>query len=136
MAYLKPQSPIKYKEDHIYPLTTVDQVIMEDGQRLSGVGVYLDQPEEYEGTEVAGINADTLGGMTADNFVTQSSFDSYKNEMSTMIKTNISYQDITMPDGNKWDGTLGKTYTAGNGIAISNNGVISLSLANGDEVSY
>ena len=62
MAYLKPQSPIKYKEDHIYPLTTIDQVVMEDGQRLSGVGVYLDRPEEGEETTVAGTNADTFGG--------------------------------------------------------------------------
>ena len=46
MAYLKPQSPIKYKEDYIYPPTTIDQIIMEDGQRLSGVGVYLNQSEE------------------------------------------------------------------------------------------
>lgn len=62
MAYLKPQSPIKYKEDHIYPLTTVDQIIMDDGNRLSGVGVYLDRPEEGEETTVAGTNADTFGG--------------------------------------------------------------------------
>lgn len=36
--YLKPQSPIKYKKDdaYIYPLTTADQVIMDDGSRLSG----------------------------------------------------------------------------------------------------
>ena len=69
MAYLKPQSPIKYKEDHIYPPTTIDQVIMDNGQRLSGVCVYLDRPDEYEDTEVAGINADTLGGIPAGDFV-------------------------------------------------------------------
>lgn len=126
MAYLKPQSPIQYKEDHIYPLTTVDQVIVNDGQRLSSVGVYLDQPDEGEETTVSGINADTLGGIAADDYVTQS-------ELDTM---DIDCDRIVMPDGNKWDGTLGKTYTAGNGIAISANGVISLALANGDEVSY
>lgn len=38
MAYLKPQSPLKDVDgDHIYPLTTVDQVILEDGRRLSAV---------------------------------------------------------------------------------------------------
>lgn len=38
MAYLKPQSPIKDKDgDYLYPLTTVDQVIMEDGSRLNAV---------------------------------------------------------------------------------------------------
>lgn len=36
MAYLKPQSPITNGEDHIYPLTTYDQVIMPDGSRWNG----------------------------------------------------------------------------------------------------
>lgn len=36
MAYLKPQSPIKNGEDHIYPLTTYDQIIMNDGSRWDG----------------------------------------------------------------------------------------------------
>lgn len=132
MAYLKPQSPIKYKEDYIYPPTTIDQIIMDDGQRLSGVGVYLDQPEGEE-TTVAGLNADTLGGIAPSGFVMQSELNSYKNEVSTM---NIACNRIVMPNGNQWDGTLGKTYTAGNGITISSNGVISLALQNGDEVSY
>lgn len=35
MAYLKPQSPLKNNDDYIYPLTTADQVIMEDGSRLN-----------------------------------------------------------------------------------------------------
>lgn len=36
--YLKPQSPIKDIDgDYIYPITTVDQVIMKDGGRLSKV---------------------------------------------------------------------------------------------------
>lgn len=38
MAYLKPQSPLQHKDgDYFYPLTTVDQVIMEDGSRLNSV---------------------------------------------------------------------------------------------------
>jgi hypothetical protein len=36
MAYLKPQSPLQHKDgDYFYPLTTADQVIMEDGSRLN-----------------------------------------------------------------------------------------------------
>ena len=37
MAYLKPQSPLKHtgSSDYFYPLTTADQVIMEDGTRLN-----------------------------------------------------------------------------------------------------
>lgn len=38
MAYLKPQSPLQYKDgDYFYPLTTVDQVVMKDGSRLNSV---------------------------------------------------------------------------------------------------
>ena len=35
--YLKPQSPLYHKAEdaYFYPLTTADQVIMEDGSRLS-----------------------------------------------------------------------------------------------------
>lgn len=35
MAFLKPQNPMTKGSDYIYPLTTVDQIIMEDGSRLS-----------------------------------------------------------------------------------------------------
>jgi hypothetical protein len=38
MAYLKPQSPIQYKTDHLYPLTTADQIILADGSRLEKNG--------------------------------------------------------------------------------------------------
>ena len=36
MLYLKPQSPIKNKENYIYPLTIYDQVILADGSRCTG----------------------------------------------------------------------------------------------------
>ena len=47
-----------------------------------------------------------------------------------------SYDQIIMPDGTRWNGALGGTYKAGIGIVISDDGVISLSLTDGDEVSY
>ena len=90
MAYLKPQSPITYGEDHIYPLTTVDQIIMDDGQRLSGVGVYLEAPDASEDTTVeTGLDADTLGGILPSSFVLDSELDEYKNEISSnyVLKT-------------------------------------------------
>ena len=38
MAYLKPQTPLKDREgDFFYPLTTIDQVVMEGGGRLNSV---------------------------------------------------------------------------------------------------
>ena len=39
MAYLKPQSPIKNGDDHVYPLTMADQIILADGSRLEQAGV-------------------------------------------------------------------------------------------------
>ena len=46
MAYLKPQSPIKNGDDYIYPLTTIDQVIMSDGSRLGGNGQLNIRPSD------------------------------------------------------------------------------------------
>lgn len=37
MAYLKPQSPLIIGEDHIYPLTTYDQIINKDGNRVTEI---------------------------------------------------------------------------------------------------
>ena len=37
MSYLKPQNPIKLGEDYIYPLTTSDQVILNNGNRLNSL---------------------------------------------------------------------------------------------------
>lgn len=76
MAYLKPQSPLQHKDgDYFYPLTTADQVIMEDGSRLNtkldnlnGGGGSVDiEGIVYAGDEsvdsvIAPLNADTLGG--------------------------------------------------------------------------
>lgn len=92
----------------------------------------VDITDVEQGT-ATGINADTLGGVVAGEYVLQTELDIYKNEVSTM---DITHDRIVMPDGGKWDGTLGKIYTAGQGIAISEDGVISLALENGDEVSY
>lgn len=33
--YLKPQRPLTHNNNYIYPLTTVDQIIIEDGSRLN-----------------------------------------------------------------------------------------------------
>ena len=38
MRYEKPQSPLKLGENHIYPLTTYDQIILDDGSRWDGLG--------------------------------------------------------------------------------------------------
>lgn len=37
MEYLKPQSPVKIGENYIYPLTTSDQIINGDGERIKNI---------------------------------------------------------------------------------------------------
>ena len=34
-TFVKPQSPIRIEDTYIYPLTTIDQVVMNDGGRLN-----------------------------------------------------------------------------------------------------
>ena len=72
MAYLKPQSPLKHKDgDYFYPLTTEDQVILENGQRLNvklGNSLSVDVDGSNEGSANP-INADTLGGYPPEYFL-------------------------------------------------------------------
>ena len=60
MAYLKPQSPIKNGNDYIYPLTTIDQVIMSDGSRLGGNGQFNIRP-----SDIGAADANIIPAVTA-----------------------------------------------------------------------
>ena len=64
--YLKPQSPLRDKSsgDFFYPLTTEDQVIMNDGNRLSGANFLSVEKYNAAEGEIPLNNADTLGGKT------------------------------------------------------------------------
>lgn len=67
--YIKPQSPLQHKDgDYFYPLTTVDQIMMEDGTRLNAnwININLDNAEEGAANK---INADTLNGYTAEELM-------------------------------------------------------------------
>lgn len=69
--FLKPQSPLQHKDGaYVYPLTTVDQVILENNNRLNVLLeniIYANENEE----EVARVplDADTLNGYTAEDFI-------------------------------------------------------------------
>ena len=73
MAYLKPQSPLQDKTsgDYFYPLTTADQILMDDGSRLSGAGLLTVDKYGADEGEAATVNADTLGGYNAEEYVRQ-----------------------------------------------------------------
>lgn len=70
MAYLKPQSPLRHKDgDYFYPLTTIDQVITEDGTRLNVLNyMSVDNDGAIEG-EPNPVNADTLGGYSVEEIL-------------------------------------------------------------------
>lgn len=69
--FLKPQSPLQHKDGaYIYPLTTADQVILEDNGRLNAALenlVYVN--DESQESAVVPLNADTLGGHPVEDFI-------------------------------------------------------------------
>lgn len=68
----KPQSPMQYDGKSFYPLTSTDQVIMEDGARLnSALTGLVYTSEENQESAVVPLNADTLGGIPASDFATK-----------------------------------------------------------------
>lgn len=89
MAYYKPQSPIKNGEDHIYPLTTVDQVMLDDGSRLNTKFVTVDIGDEETGT-VPYTNADQLGGKPASEYALKSNTVSSINGKTGVVELTAS----------------------------------------------
>ena len=75
-SYLKPQSPLYHKKEdaYFYPMTTVDQVVLENGNRLNTeLSKYLMiDVESSNEAEPNGVNADTLGGYAADEYMRKS----------------------------------------------------------------
>lgn len=69
--YLKPQTPLQHQSgDYIYPITTVDQIITANGERLNSKIVVVDT----ENVNIGGpnpVNADTLGGINASEYATK-----------------------------------------------------------------
>lgn len=72
MAHLKPLSPIQLGEDYIYPLTSYDQIVMENGKRWDGISAAADAVKvdmtDAEYGEANLINADSLGGKLAEDY--------------------------------------------------------------------
>ena len=71
MSYIKPQTPLQHKDgDYFYPLTTIDQVIMEDGiTRLNGADLVSVNTDGAPEGETVKVNADTLGGYPASEYI-------------------------------------------------------------------
>lgn len=83
-TYYKPQSPIQSGEDFIYPITTADQVMVDEDTRLNAVGVYLENIDYSTDTTVYGNNATTLGGQAASYYATASALSSLTNRVAAL----------------------------------------------------
>ena len=96
MAYIKPQSPLKLGEDHIYPLTTYDQIIMDDGSRWDGIStegnsLRLDLTNAEQGTLPSG----NVVYYKPNNFIQR------KEDFISPLTT---YDQVILPDGSRWNG--------------------------------
>jgi len=98
--YLKPQSPLQHKDGaFIYPLTTVDQVVLDDNTRLNYAIEHMVYSSERDQEDaVATINADTLGGYLPTDFAKQEAFDKLE---SIKPKAGFIYPlaGATVPEG-------------------------------------
>ena len=78
--YHKPQEPLKQINkvtgdiDYVYPMTTPDQVVLEDGKRLNAFlecSVTADITDGEESETPVLTNADSLGGVLAKDYATK-----------------------------------------------------------------
>lgn len=72
--FLKPQSPLQHKDGaYIYPLTTIDQVILEDGNRLNTIldSIDADTLNGKIESELNVANANTLAGYNINNLISK-----------------------------------------------------------------
>ena len=64
MAYLKPQYPLKNKDNYIYPPTTGDQVILSDGTRLEKNGQII--ANKLSEARAIALTGDVVGSIDFD----------------------------------------------------------------------
>ena len=86
----KPQAPMSnYKGDKFYPMTSADQVVMKDGSRLNTKIISVDLDDVYiDDTE--SVNADTLGGYSADHFASATDVEGIKVTLQQEVNATIA----------------------------------------------
>lgn len=97
-SYLKPQSPLYHKKEdtYFYPLTTVDQVVLEDGSRLNSElskHLFVDINNTNE-AEPNGINADTLGGYAAEEYARKEDLEN----IDTGVSVDLLWENVNLLD--------------------------------------
>ena len=156
--YIKPQSPLKKinKEtgevNYIYPITTPDQVVMEDGRRLNAVldelnentpdidlselGIItIDLEGATDGTP-ATIDADTFQGYTIDKFVMYN-INGEDGDIDTTIDADMlggkTESELSVANSAKLGGKTAESYVLKEEISDVLNGITAdkVTMANG-----
>ena len=109
-VYYKPQSPIQSGEDFIYPLTTSDQVMVDENTRLNAVGVYLENIDNSTDTTVYGNNATTLGGVAAEDYALKIDTAPDSSKLGGIAAIDYALKTDTAPDSSKLGGKAPEYY--------------------------
>ena len=78
--FLKPQSPLRKGEAYIYPLTTADQVILENNSRLNAA---LEDIKD----KIENINFDNIGGIDLSGYATKEDLNGFIREIPSEYVT-------------------------------------------------
>ena len=109
-VYYKPQSPIQSGEDFIYPITTADQVMVDEDTRLNAVGVYLENIDNSTDTTVYGNNATTLGGVAAEDYALKTDTAPDSSKLGCVAASDYALKTDTAPDSSKLGGKAPEYY--------------------------
>ena len=109
-VYYKPQSPIQSGEDFIYPITTADQVMVDENTRLNAVGVYLKNIDNSTDTTVYGNNATTLGGVAAEDYALKTDTAPDSSKLGGVAASDYALKTDTAPDSSKLGGKSPEYY--------------------------
>ena len=109
-VYYKPQSPIQSGEDFIYPITTADQVMVDENTRLNAVGVHLKNIDNSTDTTVYGNNATTLGGVAAEDYALKTDTAPDSSKLGGVAASDYALKTDTAPDSSKLGGKSPEYY--------------------------
>lgn len=128
-GYLKLQNPLKSGEDNVYPLTTYDQIILDDGSRFDG-GLTVDLDETVLGeapltdadllggqpafyylpAAATATNSNALGGLTAEHYALKTDISSDASSLGGIAADQYALKTDSAPDANKLGGKDPKYY--------------------------